>query len=138
MQLESVKDSLAPKEGRPAIPAYMEFTPDERQCFQIIKASGRRHKARIAPARGDLLRVPIDGVDVIPLREAKASNNDKELLRIIRQYVQTRGLGLKASIDSLQGTHHTLPEGSIMFSGKVAHRLQGELDEIPLPLMSQD
>jgi hypothetical protein len=133
MQFEHATHSLAPKDGKPPIPAYMEFTPDNGQCFQILTSGSRRH-AVLQPIRGDLARIPINGEDVEPLREATALRDDKKLLEIIRKYIQTRGLGLKPSKpDSLHGTVHTVPEGSIMYRGRVPHPLQDELEELPIP-----
>jgi|GEM_PF-4644959 len=135
MQFEHIIDSKAPNEGRPAEPAYMVFSPDEGQYFQHI-SSGKRHTPKIKVNRGDQLRVPINGEDVTPIREAKRTLDDDELLRLIRKYVQTRGLGLrmqKQRDNPLSGTVHTLPEGTTMHRGRVRYDVDQEVNELPLP-----
>jgi hypothetical protein len=133
MQFERATHSLAPKDGRPATPACMEFTPDNGQYFHMV-SSGFRRNPELQPVRGDLARAPINGEDVVPLLEAKTSGDNKKLLELIRKYIQTRGLGLNPEKpDSLQGTIHSMPEGSIMLKGRVPYPIKDELEELPLP-----
>jgi hypothetical protein len=137
MQFESIIHSKAPRDGKPAEPAYMVFRPDAGFYFQIL-TTGKRHTASLQPLNADCAHIPINGEDVQPLLESKKSREDDELLRIIRKYVQTKGLGLRASSDSLHGTVHTVPEESVLFNGKVRHSLgQDEFNELPLPKLRE-
>jgi hypothetical protein len=133
MQFERIIDSKAPKDGKPAEPAYMIFSPDDGQFFQLI-GSGKRRTPSIEVIRGSEARIPINGEDVTPLREAKSTRNDDDLLGIIRKYVQTQGIGLRPpATDSLSGTVHTVPEGAELLTGRARYNVDGQFNELPLP-----
>lgn len=133
MEYKYVKPAQSATENREAKPPYMVFGPDDDECFQML-TSGQRRKAKPTNVFADKAFIPISEEDVTPLQEAKIMGDDAKLLKVIRKYVQTHGLGLGAQADSLNGTTHTVPEGSYLLSGRVRHDVQGlEFNEVPAP-----
>ena len=137
MQLESVNDApestTAGGTGQLESP-YMTFEPEESEYFSGY--SVRRRGMQLV--EGYLLDVTIQEVDVLPLSEAKKTNNKKEILRIIRKYIKTKGLRF-GDEDSLKGSAYTISSASSSYlrkgkGGRARIPLAGDtVNELPLP-----
>jgi hypothetical protein len=134
MQLESRPHAQNPAEvpdGVKVEPAYITFVPDEGEYF----LSETIVRKAITVEGGVTLDVPIADEDADPLREAKERKDNIEVLRIVRKYVQTKGMDFNVP-DShpLRGSVHEVPLGSRIKrgkSGRARFPVFGVVNELP-------
>lgn len=135
MQLEKVIPPQTLEEALPnrePDPAYMRFVPDGGKHFSTW-TSGARHRPKLGKVKDcTAAQVPIEDEDVEPLGEALRERNYGEMLRIIRKYVQTKGLGPNS--DPMEGSVHEVPDDTILYKGRArVAKAQGYFSELSYP-----
>lgn len=134
VQLEKIIPGQTPENavpGRDPEPPYMKFRPDRGNYFGRW-TSGPRRDPELRRIRATGAFVPIAEVDVDPLKDALENRNKDEILRIIRKYVQTTGLGQGSH--PLEGSVHEVPDGTYLSKGRArVAQVTGHFSELAYP-----
>jgi hypothetical protein len=140
MHLEEILPANHPKspknlEGQPVPSMY--FEPDEEHHFQMIISDLKSGNVR--PQSFDASSIPISPEDEEPMRKALAelrAGGPDNLLPLIRKFVATIGVPMdKVGSDSLSGSVHNVPDGSLLWRSKKIPRVvtRGFFNELPNP-----